>query len=119
MHQLRLLTPSQETSPSNESKAPKLPNMKSKAHDSYKNWKETKIGNGHLPNEKMLQFLQTGCENVNQITTITEVYSSNPAQLRRQLESLIGKIVDGDVKRFIKEVCETIPLSVPPNLNSL
>lgn len=103
---------SQETSPTNETKTPKLLTTKSKLHDSFSEWKEMTIGNGHLSNEKILQFLVAGSEDVNVITQETAKYSNNPSLLRRQLEALIGKIPGSDLKSFIREVCEAIPMAV-------
>ncbi len=73
-----------------------------------------KIGNDHLPNEKLLCFVVAGSENINKITSITQTYSNKPSTLRKQLDVLIGNVKDIDVKRFIKEVSEAIPVKIPP-----
>ncbi len=101
-----------ETSPFNETKAPKLTNTKSKLQDSFLEWKRLAIGNGHLSNEKLLNFLFEGCEDIKLITQVMPKYSNNPSLLRRQLESLIGKLSDSDLKSFVKEVCEVIPMKI-------
>jgi len=104
---------SQESSPTNETKAPKLSSLKSKLQDSYPHWKTQQIGNEHISSEKLFQFLSSGCENVNLITSETGKYSNNPSLLRKQLEALISKVDDKDLKGFIKEACEAIPITIP------
>ncbi len=106
---------SHESSPTNESKAPRVISTKSKLIDSYNDWKQFEIGNNHLQNEKLLQFLVIGSENISEITDASRTFSSNPSLLRRQLESLIGRVDEIDLKHFIKDVCELIPIGVSSN----
>ncbi len=106
-----------DSSPTNATKTVKLQTniIGTKLSKSFEDWKHEKIGSGHLKSEKLFQFLKEGLENISAITAATQKYSSNASLLRKQLEVLIGKISDDDVKRYIKEVCEVIPLRVPPN----
>lgn len=107
---------SEESSPStNVTKIQKTTNtqIEAKLNATFDEWKLMQIGNGHLVNEKLLQLLIEGCENVNNITNVAAKYSNNPSLLRKQLDALICKISDNDVKSFIKETLDAIPLRFP------
>jgi len=107
---------SQETSPTSQekvSKAPKiLNNMEPQLRASYQHWKNQTIGNSHLPNEKLLLLLIEVCDDVNLITDVVKNYTKQPALLRSQLTSLIGKL-DNELKKFVKNVCDVIPMRLP------
>lgn len=75
-------------------------------------WKHQKIGNGHLSSSQLLQFLVAGHENMTEISSIMKKFTDKPSLLRKQLDALIGKIMEDDVKKYIKEVSESLPINV-------
>lgn len=108
-----IVSESAESSPSNEAKAPKLISTETRLLDSFNDWKHLNIGNGHLQNDKLLQFLVSGSKNISEITSILPKFSNKPSLLRKQLNALIGKVQDEDVKRYIKELSDAIPINLP------
>ncbi len=96
---------SQETSPTSqekESKAPRIQsNIEPQLRASYQHWKNQTIGNVHLTNEKLLELLIEGCDDINIITNVVQKYTTQPSLLRSQLSSLIGE-VDNDMKKLLK-----------------
>lgn len=106
-------------SPSNDPQ-PKSPRLISEISEeelrnSFDDWKDWKVGNGLLHNEQLLEVLVSGCSSLNNIASVAGKYTTHSSNLRKQLDALSGLIKEPDIKLYIKQVGDAIPIKLFAN----